>query len=544
MPKVIQHDWKNGGDNVKLPTISQLENGHWLIVSDADCDADGSPRATQIDPSCGQGETSLRRSNGWKGKEQYVNSETIPFYVLPLNWSKVTGEANSHMGDIAKLTYKDKVIYAIWADQGPSKLIGEASICAIEKLGFNPWNKEKTKVYCGIPHGVTYEVIPGSADLSRTIDIDSIQAYGKELFENQKPVPQPQISSDFSIKFLHLKNIKADLALTKGQAQLLWEALRKQSDDKNAFNMRVNIGTKPEYGNAQCAVTTASVLEGAALLAGMNGIAELFSKKHRDNGEFALTHQIEIMLKRLGFVMYDKSKYWAPRGAIALMEGRYAFAGCEQHSGHVYTMHIDQGVGQKDIINDNGGFEHLYNNLTESFFVPEGITVNKRDEQLSEPKECAKLLIAEAKKWVGVHEIGGNNRGSQVEIFQKAVDGKASGEAWCMAFVQFCIKQVEQSQGIKSSIIKSEHCMTTWRGSEKSRCPAQPGSVIIWRHGTTDNGHTGIVVSVNADGSINTIEGNTSDGTGVNRDGDGVYSRKRNAVKEGDMIVQGFLKPF
>lgn len=193
-PKTIQHTWKNGGDDSVLPTVSLLPNGHYLIKSDSDADCDGSLRIGSIDPVNGQSETSLRRSNGWKGANANCDSEFIPFFVLPMNWVKTTGDTKSHLGDMAKITYKDKMVYAIYADAGPNALIGEASVCAIEKLGFNPWNAAKTKVVRGIPYGVTYEVISGSANLSRTIDFNSIQAYGKELFEGivePRPTPSP-----------------------------------------------------------------------------------------------------------------------------------------------------------------------------------------------------------------------------------------------------------------------------------------------------------------------------------------------------------------
>ena len=45
-----------------------------------------------------------------------------------------------------------------------------------------------------------------------------------------------------------------------------------------------------------------------------------------------------------------------------------------------------------------------------------------------------RLLVWSARLWVGMTEVGGNNRGQVVERFQRAVDGKASGEPWCAAF--------------------------------------------------------------------------------------------------------------
>jgi len=153
-------------------------------------------------------------------------------------------------------------------------------------------------------------------------------------------------------------------------------------------------------------------------------------------------------------------------------------------------------------------------------------------------------LIVEAKKWVGVHEQGGNNKGKEVEIFQKAVDGQSSGEAWCMAFVQYCIKQTEATLGIKSKIYRSEHCLTVWGKSPTTMRLTKPevGCVVIWQHGTTSSGHTGFVTGVDANGNLLTIEGNTN-GAG-SRDGDGVFSKTRNKTADGTLKVVGFLKVF
>jgi hypothetical protein len=188
MTRVITQPWEDGGNPSFKPTVVILNNDHVLITSDADTDADGSPDATRIDDS-GQLQTSLGKPS-WKGKGDYVNAREIPYYVLPLNWQEVTG-VNCKLGDIAKLTYKDKSIYAIYADKGPKNIIGEASIIAIELLGGDPWNSSHTKIISGIPHGVTYEIIPNSANLNITTSHATIQSYGKELFGE---APKPNLS--------------------------------------------------------------------------------------------------------------------------------------------------------------------------------------------------------------------------------------------------------------------------------------------------------------------------------------------------------------
>lgn len=145
---------------------------------------------------------------------------------------------------------------------------------------------------------------------------------------------------------------------------------------------------------------------------------------------------------------------------------------------------------------------------------------------------------------IGVKETGGDNHGARVEEFQKAVDGKAQSESWCMAFVQWAIKLVEVQMNVSSPIFSSEHCRTVWNNSPALRVDKPfPGCVVIWQHGNTTNGHTGVVTSV-TDTNISTVEGNTSTGKGVDRNGDGVYARIRTKTGSGEMKVIGFLDPF
>ncbi|MEI6806740.1 MAG: CHAP domain-containing protein [Myxococcaceae bacterium] len=141
------------------------------------------------------------------------------------------------------------------------------------------------------------------------------------------------------------------------------------------------------------------------------------------------------------------------------------------------------------------------------------------------------LLIHEAKRWVSITEQGGNNRGQLVTLFQRAAGGLANGEPWCMAFVQFCIQAVDtlvadcEGSTQKSLLFKSEHCL------------------CIWQQGQTASGHVGIIVDVNADGSIMTVEGNTSSGdAGNQREGDGVWLKRRCLGANASLKLKGFLR--
>jgi hypothetical protein len=173
----ISHSYKLSKSQIKV-----LGNGVIYIKADMDTDADGSPRATQIDPKYGQLPTSLRRSKGWRGASEYVNAETIPYFVLPGNFASVSN-IGCRLGDLALIRWQGHEIFAIYADEGPTNKIGEGSIKLVEALGENPWNASKTEIISGIEFGVEYLVFPKST-ATRLIpsSFDEIQSVGLEVF--------------------------------------------------------------------------------------------------------------------------------------------------------------------------------------------------------------------------------------------------------------------------------------------------------------------------------------------------------------------------
>ena len=141
-------------------------------------------------------------------------------------------------------------------------------------------------------------------------------------------------------------------------------------------------------------------------------------------------------------------------------------------------------------------------------------------------------------------------------MFQKAVDGKSVGEPWCAAFTGFVIKTVDETMRAldldvqATALALSEHVMTLWNkapDAAKSQTP-EAGSLVCWqmyKNGkATGSGHIGVVVRVIDAKQIETVEGNTNDGKGVERDGVGVYKRIRDVAGAGSMKIVGFLKPW
>jgi uncharacterized protein (TIGR02594 family) len=159
-------------------------------------------------------------------------------------------------------------------------------------------------------------------------------------------------------------------------------------------------------------------------------------------------------------------------------------------------------------------------------------------------------LIEIAKSYIGTKESGGDNKGPQVEEFQKAI-GKAESESWCVSFVQYCVKKVDAELGGEANkLSQTELVLKLWNDGKDLRIDKpEPGCLILWEHykdgKKTGLGHCGIVTSVSRDGkTVMTIEGNTSDGSGIERNGDGVYARQRAVVSSATstMKVLGFMK--
>lgn len=152
-------------------------------------------------------------------------------------------------------------------------------------------------------------------------------------------------------------------------------------------------------------------------------------------------------------------------------------------------------------------------------------------------------LVVEAHKWLGVRESG-HNSGKEVEAFQRAVDGVASQEAWCAAFVSYCVKAVNKKYGIVNGFRMNEWVKGMWMNNKLSYSIKQPipGSIILMRSKTNDaKGHCGIVASY-FEGTATVIEGNTNE-VG-SREGDGVYRKRRYLADLGGFELWGFLDPF
>lgn len=116
----------------------------------------------------------------------------------------------------------------------------------------------------------------------------------------------------------------------------------------------------------------------------------------------------------------------------------------------------------------------------------------------------AAQALANATSQIGVREATGHNDGAEIAKYRNGVDNNA---AWCASFVSWCYKgnDIFGYQASVSGIQMAAQKQNLY--AEKGTYTPKPGDVMIQKNGAS---HTGIVESVDPDGTIHTIEGNTS----------------------------------
>ena len=143
-------------------------------------------------------------------------------------------------------------------------------------------------------------------------------------------------------------------------------------------------------------------------------------------------------------------------------------------------------------------------------------------------ERALQVALGEAAKHV--HEQGGDNTGPRVEQYQAATGLGGTGWAWCDAFCDFCfaeagrpLVELKRSAGVETSYERAKPL--GWVVSTPAR-----GDLVCfqWDSGPLD--HIGFVIAPQPDGTIQTVEGNTSPNPGTGQaqgEGDGVYVKTR-----------------
>ncbi|HEX4689180.1 MAG TPA: CHAP domain-containing protein [Solirubrobacteraceae bacterium] len=123
---------------------------------------------------------------------------------------------------------------------------------------------------------------------------------------------------------------------------------------------------------------------------------------------------------------------------------------------------------------------------------------------------AGRAALAFAEREVGqAEQPPGSNDSARIATYRNATAGSGVGP-WCAYFVSWAARQAgaplgEQGQGFGAVADVAAWAQRTGRSLPAGSKP-QPGDLIVW-----GSRHVGIVESVDAGGSIHTIEGNSSD---------------------------------
>jgi surface antigen len=166
------------------------------------------------------------------------------------------------------------------------------------------------------------------------------------------------------------------------------------------------------------------------------------------------------------------------------------------------------------------------------------------------------LVNAFAGKWVGVKEIG-NNQAFGNDVFQAMMKtvGWKSYDQWCMYFAKAVHYNVFENNPTEQAKINNvlvgntqlsfNNAKNDKSGTYTTSDTPKVGDIVIFRHSNAPStGHAGVVVKVNSNNTMDTIEGNTSDKS--ISDGDLVAKKNRTSVVGksigGDLLVRGFIR--
>jgi hypothetical protein len=127
----------------------------------------------------------------------------------------------------------------------------------------------------------------------------------------------------------------------------------------------------------------------------------------------------------------------------------------------------------------------------------------------ADPQSLPQRILGIAGGEIGQREDPpGSNDSPRIAQYRSAVPGGPVGP-WCAYFVSWVAKEAGVPLGDQGQGFASVDALWAWAQESGRAVPAgggpRPGDLIVW------NEHVGIVERVGADGTIHTIEGNTSD---------------------------------
>ena len=152
---------------------------------------------------------------------------------------------------------------------------------------------------------------------------------------------------------------------------------------------------------------------------------------------------------------------------------------------------------------------------------------------------------------VGTKELTGNNDGEKISLILASV-GIYRPAPYCQAYVYFCFSEARYIIGKcgvlveipipKNAVAQSSFNYAKSNGIKTLYTP-KIDDLIVWKFSNSWSGHTERIYKVLDKGNVLTVGANTSNGlSGSQREGNGIYKRKRNVKHPiGRMKIRGLV---
>ena len=156
--------------------------------------------------------------------------------------------------------------------------------------------------------------------------------------------------------------------------------------------------------------------------------------------------------------------------------------------------------------------------------------------------EFVQGLIRFVESFVGERETDGENRSSFIDVVNRWT-GVPVGSPYCISALLWCIDQYCKENGYQTALTRRASVLGFLHSIPHEFIYEEPedGDIVCWNFGN-GYGHAGIVIDVIDQESMLTVEFNTSDGKGINRDGNGCYERTRSRTGSDSFKVLGFVR--
>lgn len=182
-----------------LPTDGRVDSKEVLYfhTSRLDLDTDGKTDSwgkTRAESSH-QNQTSLdKRAHSHKIDKENTDSNVLPYFVLPLKDSKTDSiwVGRDHaiaLGDLGVIIGRNRVVFAQFADVGPSGKLGEASIAVHRAFGQDDITGRARVLNTDLGGPFVTIVFPGTAPPNLRLSPAEIASRGRSLFTRLGGMP-------------------------------------------------------------------------------------------------------------------------------------------------------------------------------------------------------------------------------------------------------------------------------------------------------------------------------------------------------------------